>query len=241
MACLGIRAACRKELEIAQAGRPVSPRSGRPPREILSPFPRAQPPCGMTRWTPFVTLLAACLLGAGGALAQAGEKPAERRYELFSRGPVESSVLITQSDLEKIKLAEPVVISDDLVITHAGVGFFEREGKTGPLLFRSSAEIPLKTGQGFGWVVKVDSSQRQTEVVEKFTLPRQNGKWTVDPETTQISNDGLTATTTDRFNFWDFLWRVWTLEDGDPDGPHSFGLSVGGKSLADLKFNIVKK
>lgn len=195
----------------------------------------------MMRLHPFLTLLAAGLLCTGGGPALADEKPAERRYELFSRGPAESSVLITHSDLEKIRLAEPVAISDDLVITHAGVGFFEKDGKTGPLMFRSSSEIPLKTGQNFGWVMKVDSTLRQAEVVEKFTLPRRNGKWTVDPETTQISADGLTATTTDRFNFWDFIWRIWTLEDGDPDGPHSFALSLGGKQAADLKFNIVKK
>jgi hypothetical protein len=34
---------------------------------------------------------------------------------------------------------------------------------------------------------------------------------------------------------------VWTLEEGDPDGPHAFALSVAGKPVAELKFTITRK
>ena len=187
-------------------------------------------------------LLTVLLLGglAAGAEPAAGPPP-EPRFELFSRGPAGSAVLISKSNLEAIKLAQPVLVSETLTITHAGVGYFEKEGKSGPMLFRPSSEVPLKTGQGFGWVLKVDSAQSQVPVEERFTLPKPNGSWTVDPDTTKISDDGLSATTTEVHTYWDFLWRVWTMEEGDPEGPHAFALSVAGKPVAELKFTIKKK
>jgi hypothetical protein len=186
-------------------------------------------------------LLLGCLAAVTAGAAPAAGPPPEPRFELFSRGPGGTAVLISKSSLEAIKLAKPLVVSDTLTITHAGVGYFEKEGKSGPTLFRPSSEVPFKTGQGFGWVLKVDSSQSQVPVEERFTLPKQNGTWTVDPDTTKISDDGLSATTTEVHTYWDFLWRVWTMEEGDPDGPHSFALSVAGKPVAELKFTIKKK
>lgn len=180
-------------------------------------------------------------LAAPQVSAGAAEPPAEPRFELFSRGPDGSAVVITKTNLDAIRLEKPVVISDALTVTHAGVGYFEKDGKSGPLMFRPSGEVPFKKGLGFGWVLKVDSSESQVQVEEQFTLPKKNGTWTVDPDTTRISDDGLTATTTEVHTFWDFLWRVWTLEEGDPDGPHSFAIKVGGKPVADLKFKILKK
>lgn len=201
--------------------------------------------CMLRRMSRFLSvLLLVGLAGLGGLTARAepGAGPApEPRFELFSRGPAGTAVLISKTHLEAIKLATPVVVSDTLTITHAGVGYFEKEGKSGPILFRPSSEVPFKAGQGFGWVLKVDSSQTQVPVEERFTLPKPNGTWTVDPDTTKISDDGLSATTTEVHAFWDFLWRVWTMEEGDPAGPHSFDLSVAGKPVAELKFTIKKK
>lgn len=182
-----------------------------------------------------------CLGAATVGPVTAADPSIEPRFELFSRGPGGTAVMITKSNLEAIKLEKPVVISETLTITHAGVGYFEKDGRSGPLLFRPSEEVPFKVGQGFGWVLKVDTTENQVEVVEKFTLPKKNGTWTVDPETTKISDDGLTATTTEIHTFWDFLWRVWTLEDGDPEGAHGFALSMAGKPVAELKFTIDKK
>ena len=189
-----------------------------------------------------LTALSLAFLGAAFAgRVAAAEPPPEPRFELFSRGPAGTAVLIAKSALDAIKLEKPVVISDTLTITHAGVGFFEKDGKSGPMLFRPSSEVPFKKGLGFGWVMKVDSTESQVSVEEKFTLPKKNDTWTVDPETTQISDDGLSATTTEVHTYWDFLWRVWTLEEGDPDGPHAFALGVAGKPVAELKFTITKK
>jgi hypothetical protein len=190
--------------------------------------------------SPFV-LAAGCLAALVAGRASAAEPPAEPRFELFSAGPAATAVVISKSDLEAIKLKEPIVISDAVTITHAGVGYFDKEGKSGATVFRPSAEVPFKTGQGFGWVMKVDAKESQIEVEEKFSLPQKNGTWTVDPDTTKVSDDGLTATTTETHTFWDFLWRVWTLEDGDPVGPHSFSLTVAGKPVAELKFTITQK
>ena len=187
-------------------------------------------------------LFALCVALGSAPVGLAEDKAApDPRLELFSLGPANTAVLITESNLAKIKLPAPLKISDALTITHVGAGVFEKEAKTGSMLFRPGDEVPLKTGLGFGWVMKVDSTENSVQVVEKFTLPKPNGKWSVDPDTTSVSDDGLTATTTEDHGFWDFIWRVWTLEEGDPDGPHSFTLKIAGKVVAELKFKIVKK
>jgi hypothetical protein len=191
-------------------------------------------------WIPLVVAFAVM---AVPRIPTAAAEPAagETRHELFSAGPASTAVYVTASNLAKIKLAAPIKLSDSLTVTHIGVGVFEKEPNSGSMFFRPTTEVPLKTGLGFGWVMKVDSNDTSTQVVETFKLPRRNGTWSVDPNTTVVSDDGLTATTTEEHTFWDFLWRVWTLEDGDPDGAHSFGLKVAGKSVAELKFQIVKK
>jgi len=187
-------------------------------------------------------LILGCLVLAGrGGGAWAAEPAPEPRLEIFSHGDAANAVMITRKDLDSIKLDQPIVVSEALTITHVGVGYFEKAGRSGPMLFRPSREVPFKVGQGFGWVMKVDATVSQTEVVEKFSLPKQNGTWTVDPDSTNISDDGLTATTTEVHVFWNFLWRVWSLEEGDPEGGHRFDLSVGGQPVAALDFSIGKK
>ena len=147
----------------------------------------------LRRMIRLLTALSLALAGAAAAgRVAAAEPPPEPRFELFSRGPAGTAVLISKSNLDAIKLENPVVISERLTITHAGVGFFEKDGKSGPMLFRPSSDVPFKKGLGFGWVMKVDSTESQVEVEEKFTLPEPNGTWTVDPENTKISDDGLT-------------------------------------------------
>ncbi len=190
------------------------------------------------RFPIVVVLVCGCVGGLLASRACAADTPAEPRFELFSRGPAGTAVMITKSHLDSIKLEEPVVISETLTVTHAGAGYFEKDGRAGPLMFRPASEVPFKVGQGFGWVLKADTTENQGEVVEKFMLPKKNGTWTVDPDTTSISDDGLTATTTEVHRFWDFLWRIWTLEEGDPEGSHSFSLTLSGKHVAELKFRI---
>jgi hypothetical protein len=86
----------------------------------------------------------------------------------------------------------------------------------------------------------VDSTLDDVVVVEEFVLPKKNRTWSVDTDQTKLSEDGLTATTTDTHGFWNFLWRVWTLEDGDPDGTHKFKITIGGKPAAEFSFEIKK-
>lgn len=186
----------------------------------------------------FWGLLALHLVTLGMACANEPPATLDPLVELASRGTPETTVFIKKSDLAKIKLATPVVISPDLTVTHAGTGVYEVDKTTQGLRFIPTREVPLKPGNSFGWMLKVSTTLDQVRVSEKFTLPKKNGTWTVDPETTVISEDGLSATTTQYHTVWDTLWRVWTFEEGDPTGPHSFELSIQDKTAATLKFEI---
>ncbi len=188
---------------------------------------------------PSLLAAAACAMLAVPHAVRAAD-PAPPRVEIFSRGTPETTVSITTAELEKIKLEKPLVLADNLVVTHVGTGVFEADGKTGSTLFRATKEIPLKTGLSFGWLIRTQTTLRTVTVVESFKLPRQNGTWTVDPDTTKISDDGLTATTTDKHEVWDFLWRNWKLEERDPDGAHEFGIKIEDKDVAKLPFEIKK-
>lgn len=182
--------------------------------------------------------LAVCFVAPDVVWAEGPAAAPDPLIELASRGTPETTVFIKKSDLAKIKLATPVVISAELTITHAGTGVYEIDQATQSLRFTPTREIPLKPGSSFGWVMKASTTLDQVTVSEKFTLPKKNGTWTVDPNTTVISEDGLSATMTDTHRLWDTLWRAWTFEDGDPTGPHSFELSIDEKTAATLKFEI---
>ncbi len=166
--------------------------------------------------------------------------PPDPLVEVISGGTPETSVYVKKSDLAKIKLETPVVVSPQLTVTHAGVGKLEIDRKTRSMLFIPTTEVPLRTGASFGWLVKASTTLDQVTVAETFTLPKQNGTWSVDASRTTISDDGLSATTTYPQSIWDMVWNLWTFEDGDPDGPHAFELKIEDKPVATLKFDIVK-
>ena len=181
------------------------------------------------------------MLSPGFVPSTRGADPkADPKIEIASRGAPETALFIRRSALDKIKLPQPRKISDKLTVTHATAGFIEKDASGAGYLFVPSAEVPLKNGVQFGWLMLVDSTLNDIEVGEEFSLPRKNQTWNVDPDQTSISDDGLTATTRDTHAFWDFLWRVWTIEDGDPDGRHAFKITLGGQPAAELSFEVRK-
>ncbi|MGI8604640.1 MAG: hypothetical protein ACR2OZ_16840 [Verrucomicrobiales bacterium] len=184
------------------------------------------------------------LLAAGWLLSLAcgsvGESAEHPRIEIFSRGGPEGGLFIKRDALLKIKFPQPVKINERVAVTHGAVGYMEKDSKNGGYLFVPANEVPLKTGTQFGWLLMIDSKLDEIEVVEEFSLPRKNQTWNVDADQTKISQDGLTATTTDNRWFWNFLWRVWTLEEGDPDGMHKFKIRLAGKVAGEFAFEIKK-
>lgn len=196
------------------------------------PCSRAKLPATMNGW-----LLTSALVLLS-ATAAAADPPADR-VEILSGGSPESSLYISRQALESLRLSAPVKVSDQLTLTHGGVGYLEQQ-RDGSYHFIPSKEIPLRTGLQFGWLLRVNTTLSSVVLKEEFSLPRKNQTWTVDPEHTRISADGLTAITEDSMFVWDFLWRAWTLEDGDPAGPHRFKLSLQGSEAIDLQFQIQK-
>jgi hypothetical protein len=181
-----------------------------------------------------------CLAPGLAPSLRAADPKADPKIEIASRGAPESAVFIRRSALDKIKLPQPRKINDKLTVTHATTGIIEKDPGGAGFLFVPSTDVPLKNGVQFGWLMLVDATVSEIEVVEEFSLPKKNQTWNVDPDQTKISDDGLTATTRDTHFFWDFLWRVWTIEDGDPDGRHAFKIALGGQPAADLSFDVRK-
>lgn len=203
----------------------VSPRSVFP-KMLRPPF---------FRWLTCHVL--ALALGAWTA-APAEEPTADPLIELTSHGTTGMTVFIKKSDLAKMKLEQPVEVAPNLTVTHASAGLFEIDTASQKIRFIPTQKVPFKIGGAFGWLMKVSTTYHTLEVSETFTLPKKNGTWTVDPNTTTISEDGLSATTTDAHPLWDTLWRMWTFEDGDPQGPHSFEISLNKQKTVTLKFEV---
>ena len=185
------------------------------------------------------SLAAMVLPAVGGRLSAADEKP-DPKVEIFSAGTPDSTFYIRRSTLDAIKLPEAKKMAS-VTVTHAATGYFEKDPKSDNWVFVATQEVPHKAGLKFGWVMWVQTTAVDCTVAESFTLPK-SGNWTsFDADNTKISEDGKTATTTERTPVWDALWHAWTMEAGDPDGDHVFSLSVEGQEPLKLPFKIVKK
>jgi hypothetical protein len=165
---------------------------------------------------------------------------AEWPYEVLSGGTRETTFLIARDVFEKGKLAEPVKVDDDLVVTHAFVGWWQEEPKTKRFFLQTGSAVPLTAGQIFGWVLKVQTTRREVTLEEVFRLPERGQSWSVDQDRTTISDDGLSATTASQLPVWDFLYNLWTMEAGDPAGKHEFSLSIDDVKIADLPLEVKK-
>ncbi|CAN5434175.1 hypothetical protein BH23VER1_BH23VER1_30250 [soil metagenome] len=157
-----------------------------------------------------------------------------------------SSRVISQEDLKSIALDEPIVIADDLRITHMGTGILavpDDEASAGdPTRFIPATKIPRTPDQAFGWAIRFDTTRDAIDLSEHFVLPSKT-TFTFgggEPSDFVVAEDGRSATSTLNFrDLWDWTFHLWNFEATDPLGDHRFDIYLDDKLIASLAFTVV--
>jgi hypothetical protein len=104
----------------------------------------------------------------------------------------------------------------------------------------STTLIPMLAGACYNWWLRLSKSKGDVEVVEVFTLPSAPASWGSVNDTTTISEDMLTATSTMSLtpdeNGW--IGHGWCVAEGDPTGDHRIVVKAGDRVLGEFPFQI---
>ncbi|MEW6278534.1 MAG: hypothetical protein AB1758_07940 [Candidatus Eremiobacterota bacterium] len=136
-----------------------------------------------------------------------------------------------------LKADGPVRVAPDLTVTRVHFGVFRQE-PDGSLTFVPTREVPLRTGQYFGWRMDLDTTRDKVRWKEELELPSAPEKWAPD---TLIQGDrriGVTEREEDIFNGW--VVHIWRVAQGDPPGTYTLRLFVDGKPVETVEFTVKK-
>jgi hypothetical protein len=141
-------------------------------------------------------------------------------------------VLLT---LGVLALAQPAlaqsVIERDFTLTITGA-----DGKE---LVESTTLIPLLDGACYTWQLKLAKTKGAVEITEVFTLPSAPSSWGSVNDSTTISDDMLTATSTMSLTPEDgWIWHAWCVAEGDPTGDHKIVVKSGDEVLGEFPFQV---
>lgn len=106
----------------------------------------------------------------------------------------------------------------------------------------STTLIPLLPGSCYNWWLKLGKTKGDVTVTEIFTLPSEPAGWGTVNDTTTISEDNLTSTTTMSLTPDDQGWigHGWCVAEGDPTGDHHITIKAGTRVLGEFPFQVEK-
>ena len=185
------------------------------------------------------TILGVLLLFASLAPATADQAkktdPGEIKVTIALGENGKTAIFIRKKHIPALKLKEAVKVADDLKITHAGTCKFI-QNKDGTMEVVPAKEIPMEPQKRFGWVFRAATKRDKIAFYELFTVPKAPN-WN---KNVTVSGDPNTAKTDIDAPVWDWIWRNWFFEDGDPTGKHLFTLKIEDKAIG-LEFQVVPK
>ncbi len=186
-----------------------------------------------------LTLITLALAPLSAQEKEEGEKkkpdPGEKKVTIALGENGKPSVYIRKKHISKLKLKEVVEVAEDLKITHAGTCMFIQK-KDGTMEVVPAKEIPMEPKKRFGWVFRANTTRDTLAFYELFTVPK-DPNWN---KNVSVSGDPKTAKTDLEEPVWDWVWRNWYFEDGDPLGKHMFTLKIEEKAIG-LEFEVVEK
>jgi len=163
----------------------------------------------------FSTLLALLLLSLGSAHAVTTGKAATSLLD----GEVVRPVEIVRSEFGRFDVSE-----------------------SGEPVFVPTTTIPLKVGQGYGWVMLLNTSKAKVMWREEFTLPEAPEAWDdeVEPNSVRsISEDRRVAVTVQEVEPSEgVILHSWAVAPGDPTGRYVIRVIVDGSIEQVFEFDV---
>ena len=120
-------------------------------------------------------------------------------------------------------------------VTH-GIFYAQDSGSSG---ISETNVIPLRSGQCYGWALRVEPEQRSVTIREVFELPAP-GNWNVGDQATAVARNARTAVTQFEAPLGEgMITHGWCVAEGDPAGPHRIRVYHGESLLHDFRFTVV--
>jgi hypothetical protein len=135
----------------------------------------------------------------------------------------------------------PLRLAPDLVVKRVRFGTFAPSA-TGDDEFVPGTEIPAEDGQGFGWVVELDTNRESVHWQEHLRLPQAPADWgdaSSDPDVL-IAADGRSAVAQgdDLLEDGTLTRSYWNLAVGDPAGDYEMDVAIEGRAVGHVTFHV---
>jgi hypothetical protein len=113
-------------------------------------------------------------------------------------------------------------------------------GADGQPSFHPSQVVPLKTGQAYGWVMKLRTDKPKVHYREEFTLPGAASNWgTAGSPETKVGADRKTAVSERDVPLADgVILNAWSVADGDPPGHYVIRVTVEDQPARQFDFDV---
>ncbi|HTU10577.1 MAG TPA: hypothetical protein VMG08_06715 [Allosphingosinicella sp.] len=116
--------------------------------------------------------------------------------------------------------------------------FYVQENEGGQPATRRTIVVPLRTGQCYGWALRVEPEERTVSIREVFELPAP-GNWNVGDQMSAVARNARTAVTQFEAPLSEgVITHGWCVAEGDPAGPHRIRVYHGETLLRDFRFTV---
>jgi hypothetical protein len=107
--------------------------------------------------------------------------------------------------------------------------------------FQPSTRVPLKEGQGFGWVMQLDTKRATIRWREELKLPAAPQVWQADEKAGKhsLSIDRRTSILEREARIEDgAIYNFWQIAAGDPKGRYTIRVMIEGVLVSTFEFDV---
>ncbi len=104
-----------------------------------------------------------------------------------------------------------------------------------------SKEIPLISGQSYGWIIELKTNKPNIKWREEFTLPVKPSTWGDEPTIGSriITNNGKTSLIEqETYGTNGIIFHSWSVAKGDPKGIYAIRVFSENKLIGSFEFNV---
>jgi hypothetical protein len=110
---------------------------------------------------------------------------------------------------------------------------------SGEQVVQSARVVPATTGACYSWRLRLAKTKAAVEITEVLRLPSAPETWDPGSDVSDVSSDGLNATTALSLVPEDgWITHGWCVAEGDPTGRYRIEVSTATKSLQVFGFDL---
>jgi hypothetical protein len=147
-----------------------------------------------------------------------------------------AAVAVLAAGCTSVAVTEAETITPEVISSDFGLLRYSEDP-----VFLPSKTVPLVPGQAYGWIIKLRTDKPEIKWREEFVLPSKPATWgppgPIGTRTT--SHDGRTTITEQTVAPEEgTIYHFWTVDPGDPEGPHVIRVFVEDSLVATFEFDV---